>query len=65
MPAVGVRPSLRLRPGRPYRADRERRSPDAHFTSTCRRLGVEPWAYLKDVLTRLPTTSQEKLPNLL
>jgi transposase len=35
------------------------------FTSTCRRLGVEPWAYLKDVLTRLPTTSPEQLPNLL
>lgn len=26
------------------------------FTSTCQRLGVEPWAYLQDVLTRLPTT---------
>jgi transposase len=25
------------------------------FTSTCQRLGVEPWAYLRDVLTRLPT----------
>ena len=25
------------------------------FTSTCHRLGVEPWAYLQDVLTRLPT----------
>jgi hypothetical protein len=24
------------------------------FTSTCQRLGVEPWAYLQDVLTRLP-----------
>ena len=24
------------------------------FTSTCHRLGVEPWAYLQDVLTRLP-----------
>jgi hypothetical protein len=24
------------------------------FTSTCQRLGVEPWAYLEDVLTRLP-----------
>jgi transposase len=35
------------------------------FTSTCRRLGVEPWAYLKDVLTRLPTTPQEQLPDLL
>ena len=28
----------------------------ASFTSTCHRLGVEPWAYLQDVLTRLPTT---------
>jgi transposase len=35
------------------------------FTSTCRRLGVEPWAYLKDVLTRLPTTPQEQLAELL
>jgi len=35
------------------------------FTSTCRRLGVEPWAYLKDVLTRLPTTLKEQLTNLL
>jgi len=26
------------------------------FTSTCQRLGVEPWAYLHDVLARLPTT---------
>ena len=26
------------------------------FTSTCQRLGVEPWAYVQDVLTRLPTT---------
>ena len=25
-------------------------------TSTCQRLSVEPWAYLHDVLTRLPTT---------
>jgi hypothetical protein len=24
------------------------------ITSTCQRLGVEPWAYLQDVLTRLP-----------
>src|SRR3954447_24159473 len=22
------------------------------FTATCRRLGIEPWAYLQDVLTR-------------
>jgi hypothetical protein len=26
------------------------------FTSTCQRLGVEPWAYLQYILTRLPTT---------
>jgi transposase len=35
------------------------------FTSTCRRLGVEPWAYLQDVLTRLPTTPKEQLAHLL
>jgi transposase len=35
------------------------------FTSTCRRLGVEPWAYLRDTLKRLPTTQEEHLPNLL
>src|SRR5207302_7680722 len=35
------------------------------FTSTCRRLGVEPWAYLQDVLTRLPTTSVGHLEELL
>ncbi len=35
------------------------------FTSTCQRLGVEPWSYLKDVLTRLPTTPTEQLSALL
>ncbi|NJN05142.1 MAG: IS66 family transposase [Rhodobacteraceae bacterium] len=35
------------------------------FTSTCHRLGVEPWAYLQDVLTRLPSTPAERLPELL
>jgi len=35
------------------------------FTSTCQRLGVEPWSYLKDVLTRLPTTPAERLAELL
>ena len=35
------------------------------FTSTCNRLGVEPWAYLQDVLTRLPTTSAGQLDALL
>lgn len=31
------------------------------FTSTCHRLNVEPWAYLQDVLTRLPNTPPEQL----
>jgi transposase len=35
------------------------------FTSTCQRLGVEPWAYLQDVLTRLPTTPASQLGNML
>jgi len=35
------------------------------FTSTCHRLGIEPWAYLQDVLTRLPTTPAERLTELL
>jgi hypothetical protein len=35
------------------------------FTSTCHRLGVEPWAYLQDVLTRLPTLPKERLTDLL
>ena len=35
------------------------------FTSTCQRLGVEPWAYLQDVLTRLPLTPPSRLASLL
>src|SRR5262245_17059845 len=35
------------------------------FTSTCQRLGVEPWAYLQDVLTRLPTMPAGELGDLL
>jgi transposase len=35
------------------------------FTSTCQRLGVEPWAYLRDVLGRLPSCSAERLAELL
>ncbi len=35
------------------------------FTSTCARLGIEPWAYLQDVLTRLPATPAERLTELL
>jgi transposase len=35
------------------------------FTSTCQRLGVEPWAYLCDVLTRMPTKPLAQLADLL
>jgi hypothetical protein len=35
------------------------------FTSTCQRLGVEPWAYLQDVLAHLPTTPAGRLTDLL
>jgi hypothetical protein len=35
------------------------------FTSTCQRLGVEPWRYLRDLLERLPTHPAEQLAELL
>jgi transposase len=35
------------------------------FTSTCTRLGVEPWAYLHEVLTRLPALPAGQLGELL
>jgi transposase len=35
------------------------------FTSTCQRLGVEPWRYLRDVLERLPSHPPERLAELL
>ena len=35
------------------------------FTSTCQRLGVEPWAYLQDILTRLPACPAGQLADLL
>ena len=35
------------------------------FTATCARLGVEPWAYLQDVLTRLPATPADQLGQFL
>ena len=35
------------------------------FTSTCHRLGIEPWAYLQDVLTGMPTTPAGQLEDLL
>jgi hypothetical protein len=35
------------------------------FTSTCQRLGIEPWRYLRDVLERLPSQPPERLAELL
>jgi hypothetical protein len=35
------------------------------FTSTCQRLGVEPWHYLSHVLERLPSHTPERLGELL
>jgi hypothetical protein len=35
------------------------------FTSTCQRLGVEPWRYLRDALERLPGYPPERLAELL
>jgi transposase len=35
------------------------------FTSTCHRLAIDPWAYLQDVLTRLPELPPGRLPDLL
>jgi hypothetical protein len=35
------------------------------FTATCKHLGIDTFAYLRDVLTRLPTQPAERLPELL
>jgi len=35
------------------------------FIATCQRHHLNPWPYLKDVLTRLPSTTAEDLPHLL
>jgi hypothetical protein len=35
------------------------------FTSTCQRLGVEPWRYLRDALERLPGHPAKRLAELL
>jgi transposase len=35
------------------------------FTFTCRRLGINPWAYLQDVLGRLPELPESQLSDLL
>jgi hypothetical protein len=31
---------------------------------SCRRRGIEPWAYVRDVLRRLPSLPQSELPSL-
>jgi len=35
------------------------------FTSTCHRLEIEPWSYLHDVLSRVPTTPAGQLDELI
>ena len=35
------------------------------FTATCRQFGVDPWRWLRDTLTALPTTPADQLANLL
>lgn len=35
------------------------------MTASCKRLGIDPFAYLRDVLDRLPTTPVQNLPDLL
>ena len=35
------------------------------FTSTCQRLGVEAWRYLRDVLEQMPSHPSERLAELL
>lgn len=35
------------------------------FTATCRRHAIDPFAYLRDVLTRLPTHPLDRLTELL
>ena len=35
------------------------------FTSTCQRLSGEPWVYLKDVQTRLPTMASGEVGDML
>jgi len=35
------------------------------FVQSCKRLSVEPWQYLRDVLEQVPTCHAERLPELL
>jgi transposase len=34
------------------------------IATTCKSLGIEPWGYLRDILTRLPEHPTERLPEL-
>ena len=35
------------------------------FTATCQQFGINPWTYLRDTLTKLPTTPADQLHTLL
>ena len=35
------------------------------FTATCQKFGINPWTYLRDTLTKLPTTTADQLHTLL
>jgi hypothetical protein len=35
------------------------------FTTTCKRHGIDPWLYLSDVLTRLPSHPADQIAELL
>jgi len=35
------------------------------FTATCQQFGINPWTYLRDTLTKLPTTPTDQLHTLL
>ena len=35
------------------------------FTATCKRHGIDPWSYLSDVLTRLPSHPSDRVAELL
>ncbi len=37
----------------------------ASFTATCQQFGLNPWAWIKDTLTRLPITPADQLDQLL
>lgn len=37
----------------------------ASFTATCQQFGIEPWTWLRDTLTALPTTPADQLATLL